>query len=105
MTDVDPPPRARILLVRDGHDVPFGAIDAGTPCDLALVDELCRLRQAAIRQGLVVRLADADDELRDWLTFVGVATLAGLDFAPGPGEVRAQASMRSGRPNSGKRCG
>jgi hypothetical protein len=90
-------PRALILLVREGREVPFGAIDAGEPCDLALVDELCRLRVSAIRQGLVVRLVEADGELTAWLRFVGVAHLAGLD--------PPQASMRIGRPNSGNRWG
>jgi hypothetical protein len=79
MEDVDRAPRARIVIVHEGHEVPFGGIDADARCDLDLVDELCRLRQAAMRQGLVVRLVDADDELRAWLTFVGVAPLAGLD--------------------------
>jgi hypothetical protein len=74
-------PRARIVLVNEGRDVPFGAVDADAACDLALVDELCRLRLAARRQGLVVRLVDVDDELRDWLTFVGVAELAGVQPA------------------------
>jgi hypothetical protein len=59
--------------------LPFGAIDAGTVCDVGLVDELCRLRLAAMRQGLVVRLVEVDDELRAWLTFVGVAPLTGMD--------------------------
>jgi hypothetical protein len=78
MADDGGSPRARIVLVREACEVPFGAIDADVPCDLQLVDELCRLRLAAIRQGLVVRLVDAQPELRDLLVFVGVAHLAGL---------------------------
>jgi hypothetical protein len=79
MTGFDDAPRARIVLVREACEVPFGVIDADVPCDMALVDELCRLRLAAMRQGLIVRLIDAQDELRQLLQFVGVAHLAGLD--------------------------
>jgi hypothetical protein len=79
MADADRAPRARIVLVREHHEVPFGTIDADERCDLGLVDELCRLRQAALRQGLVVRLVDVDDAVRELLTFVGVAHLAGLE--------------------------
>jgi hypothetical protein len=78
-------PRARIVLVREGAEVPFGAIDADAACDLDLVDELCRLRLAALRQGLEVRLVDADADLVGWLRFVGVAHLAGLDPGADPG--------------------
>jgi hypothetical protein len=79
MAPTDRAPRARIVLDREGCAVPFGAIDADVACDLDLVDELCRMRLAARRQGLRVRLVDVDDELRAWLTFVGVAELAGVD--------------------------
>jgi hypothetical protein len=119
MTDVAP--RARILLVLEGREVPFGAIDAGEPLDLTLVDELCKLRLAAIRQGLAVRLVDVQRELHELLAFVGVAHLAGLDpYCPMPcsstlcssmpcssmpGSSMPCSSMRDGRPNSAKRWG
>jgi hypothetical protein len=109
MTDVAP--RARILLVQEGREVPFGAIDAGEPLDLTLVDELCKLRLAAIRQGLAVRLVDVQRELHELLTFVGVAHLAGLEpYSSMPcssmrGSSMRGSSMRDGRPNSAKRWG
>jgi hypothetical protein len=109
MTDVAP--RARILLVQEGREVPFGAIDAGEPLDLALVDELCKLRLAAIRQGLAVRLVDVQRELHELLTFVGIAHLAGLEHYSSmpcsslPGSSTAGSSMRDGRPNSANRWG
>ena len=79
MADAAPNPRARIVLVREGYEVPFGAIDADEPCDMGLVDELCRLRLAAIRQGEMARLVDVQPELRELLTFAGVARLAGVE--------------------------
>jgi hypothetical protein len=79
MADTAPTPRARIVLVREGYELPFGAIDAGEPCDMGLVDELCRLRLAAMRQGLTARLVDVEHELRELLTFAGVAHLAGVE--------------------------
>jgi len=99
----DVAPRARVLLVQEGREVPFGAIDAGEPLDVALVDELCKLRLAAIRQGLVVRLVDVQLELHELLTFAGVAHLAGLE--PAPPSSWPYSSMRAGSPNSAKRSG
>jgi hypothetical protein len=46
--------------------------------DLGTVDALARLRLAARRSGLELRLAYVPDELRELITFVGLAGALGL---------------------------
>jgi hypothetical protein len=46
--------------------------------DLGTVDALARLRLAARRRGLELRLAHVPDELRELITFVGLSEALGL---------------------------
>jgi hypothetical protein len=58
--------------------------------DLGTVDALARLRLAARRSGLELRLGHVPDELRELITFVGLAEALGL-------EPRRQAEEREER--------
>ena len=58
--------------------------------DLGTVDALARLRLAARRSGLELRLGHVPDELRELITFVGLAEALGL-------EPRRQAEEREQR--------
>jgi hypothetical protein len=58
--------------------------------DLGTVDRLARLQLAARRSGLELRLAHAPDELRELITFAGLAEALGL-------EPRGQAEEREER--------
>ena len=58
--------------------------------DLGTVDALARLRLAARRSGLELRLRHVSDELLELITFVGLAEALGL-------EPRGQAEEREER--------
>jgi hypothetical protein len=58
--------------------------------DLGTVDALARLRLAARRSGLELRFGRVPDELRELITFVGLAEALGL-------EPRGQAEEREER--------
>jgi hypothetical protein len=47
--------------------------------DLGTVDALARLRLAARRSGLELRLTRVPEELRELITFVGLAEVLGLE--------------------------
>ena len=47
--------------------------------DLVTVDALARLQLAARRSGLELRLTRVPDELRELITFVGLAEVLGLE--------------------------
>jgi hypothetical protein len=49
--------------------------------DLGTVDALARLQLAARRSGLVLRLTRVPEELRELITFVGLAEALGLEPA------------------------
>lgn len=89
-------PRARVLLVVRGRAVPVGVLDRSAGCDLALVDEVLRLRLAAGRVGATVHLEDVAPELGELLELVGAADRVG------PAD---QASRNGGSPNSGNSSG
>ena len=79
MPDADDPPRAVVVLVGwGGGEILLGAIDHGTRCDLALVDDLLRLRMAVARRGWSIRLAHPDQDLRDLVELVGLGECLGL---------------------------
>jgi hypothetical protein len=73
MTEVDQGPRATILLVVGDEEIPVGTIERTCRCDLAMVDEVLRLRLAAVRLGWSIRLTNVDDDLRELLELLGVA--------------------------------
>jgi hypothetical protein len=73
----DEAPRALVVLVRDDHELELGPVDARGSCDLALIDDLLRLRLGAQRLGWRLELRDLAADLRDLIAFVGVADLLG----------------------------
>lgn len=72
MPDADDPPRAVVVLVAGDLQIPLGAIERRARCDLALLDELLRLRLAFGRRGWSMRLTQVDDETRELLDLVGL---------------------------------
>ncbi|MEO8693981.1 MAG: hypothetical protein ABI658_10725 [Acidimicrobiales bacterium] len=72
MPDADAPPRAVVVLVAGDLQIPLGAIGPMTVCDLALLDDLLRLRMAIARRGWSLRLTHLDRETRDLFEFVGL---------------------------------
>jgi ABC-type transporter Mla MlaB component len=65
-------PRAVITLVQDGREVPLGAIDQATRCDLGLVDDLLRLQLHAKRLGWTLRISEVRADLRELFQLVGL---------------------------------
>ena len=79
MTDAHAPPRAVVMLVAGGgREIVLGAIDHGAHCDLALIDDLLRLRMAVARRGWSIRLACPDQDLRELVELVGLGECLGL---------------------------
>jgi hypothetical protein len=72
------PPRAVVMLVIGERAVPLGVIDAATRCDLALIDDIGRLRLLGSRLGWSIRLAHVDSDLRDLVELVGLSDCLGL---------------------------
>ena len=63
--------------MRGDHELDLGPVDAGARCDLALIDDLLRLRVGAQRLGWRLELRDLAADLRELIAFVGVADLLG----------------------------
>lgn len=101
MDDADAP-RAVLVLVVEGHEVPVGVVAAAESDGLRLVDALLRLHLALARHGVGLRLRDVAAGLHELLDLAGVATSLGV--APRPPTL-SQASMRSGSPNRGNSSG
>jgi hypothetical protein len=78
MPDADDPPRAVVVLVNEGGEIPLGAIEHGARCDIALVDDLLRLRMAMARRGWSIRLAHVDQDTRELVELIGVGECLGL---------------------------
>ena len=72
MPDTDEPPRAVVVLLAGDLQVPLGAIDGTTVCDLALLEDLLRLRLAIARRGWSMRLTHVDRHTRELLDLVGL---------------------------------
>jgi hypothetical protein len=66
-----------VVLVQGEHELDLGPVDAAQRCDLALVDDLLRLRLGARRLGWRLEVRDQTADLRELLTLVGVADLLG----------------------------
>ena len=67
-------PRAVVVLVADDRRCLVASLGPTVACDLDLVDRLLWLRLAVRRFGWHLVLEDVDDELRQLLDLVGVAT-------------------------------
>jgi hypothetical protein len=79
MTDAHAPPRAVVILVAGGGcEIVLGAVDHGARCDLALIEDLLRLRMAVARRGWSIRLADPDQDLRELVELIGLGQYLGL---------------------------
>lgn len=65
-------PRATIVVVIGGVEVPVGRISAAERCDLALVEDVLRLRLVAGRLGWSIELRDVDDHLAELVRLVGL---------------------------------
>jgi hypothetical protein len=66
-----------VVLVRGDQELGLGPVDAAARCDLALVDDLLRLRLGALRFGWRLELRHPSADLRELLAFVGVDDLLG----------------------------
>ena len=70
MPDTDEPPRAVVVLLAGDLQIPLGAIDGTTVCDLALLEDLLRLRLSIAHRGWSLRLTHLDRETRELLDLV-----------------------------------
>ncbi|HEX2701469.1 MAG TPA: hypothetical protein VHM89_14815 [Acidimicrobiales bacterium] len=75
--------QARVVLHRDGVELASWPLDLGGRVDLAIVDELARLRLTAHRLGFTVRLRHAPRELVDLLDLAGLACVVPSGCGPG----------------------
>ena len=78
MPDAPDAPRAVVVLVVGDQEVSLGEIDHASHCDLALIDDLLRLRVAVARRGWSIRLTDVDHDTRALIELVGVGECLGL---------------------------
>jgi hypothetical protein len=78
MPHADDSPRAVVVLVVEGGEIPLGAIEHGARCDIALIDDLLRLRMATGRRGWSIRLAEVDQDMRELVELVGLGECLGL---------------------------
>ena len=72
MAGADKGQRAVVVLVQDGREVVLGSIDDTIRCDLALVDELLRLKLVTQRLGWTIRIVEVRSELRELFDLVGL---------------------------------
>ena len=78
MPDAPDAPRAVVVLVVGDQAVSLGEIDHASPCDLALIDDLLRLRVAVARRGWSIRLTDVDRDTQALIELVGLGECLGL---------------------------
>jgi hypothetical protein len=78
MASTDDQAKAVIVLDMGERAVPLGSIDPATRCDLALIDDILRLRLAATRLGWSIRLTDVDRDLRELVELVGLSDCLGI---------------------------
>jgi hypothetical protein len=72
MAGADKGQRAVVVLVQDGREVVLGSIDDTIRCDLALVDELLKLKLVTQRLGWTIRIVDVRSDLRELFDLVGL---------------------------------
>jgi hypothetical protein len=72
MAGADKGQRAVVVLVQDGRKVVLGSIDDTIRCDLALVDELLKLKLVTQRLGWRIRIVDVRSDLRELFDLVGL---------------------------------
>lgn len=65
-------PRALVVLVVGDREVPLRRVGPATRCDLGLVDDLLRLRLAAMRSGWSIKLTHVHPNLRELFDLVGL---------------------------------
>lgn len=76
-------PRAVVVLVMGGCELRQAWDGSDCRCDLELIDALLRLRLAADRLGVPLRVSHLADDLRELTDLVGVTELlCGLEYAP-----------------------
>jgi hypothetical protein len=78
MPDADDPPRAVVVLVIEGGEIPLGTIEHSARCDIALIDDLLRLQMTVARRGWSIRLAHVDQDMRELVDLVGLGECLGL---------------------------
>ncbi|MGH8983452.1 MAG: hypothetical protein ACRDY6_06195 [Acidimicrobiia bacterium] len=78
MASTDDQARAVIVLDMGERAIPLGSIDPATRCDLALIDDILRLRLAATRLGWSIRLTHVDRDLRELVELVGLSDCLGI---------------------------
>lgn len=74
MDEADERPRAVVMLVRDGQEVPLGPVYGPEYCDLGFVEGLLRVQLAARRLGWSIRLTEVRPDLRELVELVGLTT-------------------------------
>ena len=78
MSDAGARPRAAIILVVDGREVPVGHIAPGRRCDLGLIDAVLRLQLAALTLGWSIQLREVCPHLRELAELVGCSERLGI---------------------------
>jgi hypothetical protein len=78
MGDGSGEPRTIVVLVVAEREFTLRVIDATIRCDLALIDELLRLRLGGARSGWSIRLTHVDEHLRALIELVGLTECLGL---------------------------
>jgi hypothetical protein len=99
--------RAVLVLVAGDRELPLGTVGPTASDDLEVIDRLARFQLAVNRQGLTLRVAWIDGDLRSLVELLGLTACFGLDppMTPIGPRARAQASMRGGSPNAAKSSG
>jgi hypothetical protein len=100
-TGVAPDTDAVVVLSQHGEEIARWPLASLRRPDLAVVDDLARVRLAALRLGCSLVVLDACAELRALLDLVGLDAVVPCGEA-GPEPGPQPQSSRSGRPNSGK---
>ena len=78
MPATDDFPRAVVVLVVGEHELPLAVVDAGSHCDLALVDEILRVQLVVARRGWSIKLTQVDENLRELVELIGLGQHLGL---------------------------
>lgn len=61
-----------VVLVVGDRELPLRRVGPATRCHLGLVDDLLRLRLAAVRSGWAIKLSDVHPDLRELFELVGL---------------------------------
>src|SRR4051794_19912200 len=91
-------PRATIVVLVRGEELAIARISAAERCDLALVEDILRLRLIGRRLGWSIELRDVDDHLAELVQLMGLPARLRADDQAG-------ASMDGGSPSSANSSG